>query len=58
MVHVHICRAELQGQLAILVIVGFLVNVYKITERQVKTYCDNQGMVKCLNQGWHMAKLK
>jgi len=51
-------RAKLQGQLAILITVGFLANVYKITEGQVKTYCDNKGIVKCLNQGWCTTKLK
>ena len=47
-------RMELQGQTAIIIIVGMMAN---IAEGQIKTYFDNQGVRNQLKQQWQTTKL-
>ena len=43
-------RVELQGQLAILLLLGVVANAYRTLGRKLKCYCDNLGIIKCLRR--------
>ena len=47
-------RAELQGQAAIVVMLSLLVKFFNIFGAKIATYCDNQTVVKKMQQGWRL----
>jgi len=51
-------RAELQGQTAIFLMLSLLVQYFHIIGGKVKSYCDNQAVVKKLQKGWALWRFR
>jgi len=47
-------RAELQGQAAIFLMLSIIVKYFNLMGGNLTSYCDNQAVVKKMQQGWKM----
>jgi len=51
-------RAELQGQAALFIMISLLAQFYNIISGTLTTFCDNQPVVRKLQKGWQMFRLR
>ena len=51
-------RAEIQGQTALLLIISLFAKYFKLCHGKLTTFCDNQPVVKKLQKGWQLFRLR